>query len=100
MNIYKDRVRIQIKTSTLGATGETEIWRPVETRYALVIPLDAKARSVYMQMKSEVSHRVIFRGSVSLSLGANRFIWKDKTLQLVEPAKAVGNSTLVMVKED
>ncbi len=95
----KDRVRIQLRTSTQGPGGETVIWSPVETRYARVIPLDAKARAVYMQMQSEVTHRIVMRGTVSLNLGKNRLLWKDKTLELVEPTQELDNTTVVMVKE-
>lgn len=98
-NILRDRVVIQLRTATQTATGETIIWTPVETRHARVVPLDAAARAVYMQMKSEVSHKVIFRGSVSLSLGNNRLLWGSKTLEPVEPVQAIDNSTVVMVKE-
>ena len=95
----KDRVRIQVKTITQTALGQTEVWKPVETRYARVVPLDAKARAVYQQLQSEVSHKIIFRGSVSISLGINRLLWKDKTLEPVEPVQEAGNTSVVMVKE-
>ena len=98
-NALKDRVQIQVKTSTQTALGETEVWKPVESRHARVIPLDAKARAVYMQMQSEVTHKVIFRDSISITLGNNRLLWKDKTLEPVEPTQALNNSTVVMVKE-
>jgi len=99
-NLLKDRVRIQVKTSTLGATGMTEVWKPVEIRFARVVPLDAQARAVYQQMKSEVTHKVILRGSVTLNLGDYRFIWKDKTLEPVEPPQELNNTTVIMVKEE
>ena len=90
---------IQLRVATQTALGETVVWTPVEKRFARVIPLDAKARAVYMQMQSEVSHKVVFRGSVSLSLGNNRLLWGSKTLEPVEPAQELDNSTVVMVKE-
>ncbi len=98
-NTLKDRVSIQVKTTTQTSMGETIVWSPVSSRYARVIPLDAKARVVYQQLQSEVTHKVIFRGSVSLSLGSNRLLWKDKTLEPVEPTAEIGGSTVVMVKE-
>lgn len=98
-NMLKDRVIIQVKTTTQTALGETVIWKPVETRYARVIPLDAKARAVYMQMQSIVTHKVIFRGSVSLNLGNNRLLWGSKTLEPVEPPQLLNDTTIVMVKE-
>jgi len=98
-NMLKDRVAIQLRTATQTSAGETVIWTPVETRYARVIPLDANARAVYQQLKSEVTHKIVMRGTVSLDLGLNRFKWKDKTLEPVEPAQEINNSTVVMVKE-
>lgn len=98
-NILKDRVQIQVKTTTQTALGETVVWKPVETRYARVIPLDARARAAYQQMQSEVSHKVVFRGSVSLSLGINRLLHGSKTYKLVEPPQSVGDTTVVVVKE-
>lgn len=98
-NILKDRVTIQLKVATQTALGETVIWKPVETRHARVIPLDTKARLTFQQLKSEVTHKIIFRGSVSLRLGTNRILHGSKTYELVEPAQTIENSTIVMVKE-
>jgi len=95
----KDRVRIQERTTTQTALGETEVWKPVAIRYARVIPLDVKARAIYQQMQSEVTHRVVMRGAVSLNLGVNRLIWRDTTLELVEPPQELNGTTVVMVKE-
>jgi len=98
-NLLKDRVQIQVKTTTQTALGETIVWKPLETRYARVIPLDAKARAIYQQLQSQVSHKVIFRGSVSLSLGNNRLLWGSKTLEPVEPAQEIEGATIVVVRE-
>lgn len=99
-NMLRDRVIIQLRTATQTATGETVIWTPVETRHARVVPLDAAARAVYQQLQSQVSHKVIFRGSVSLSLGDNRLLWGSKTLEPVEPVQTLDDKTsVVMVKE-
>ena len=97
--LYKDRVTIQVRTATQTSMGETVVWRPVEKRYALVTPLDAKARAVYQQLQSEVTHEVKFRGSVTLNLDNNRLLWKAKTLEPVMPTEEKGNSTVVMVRE-
>lgn len=98
-NMLKDRVQIQVKTTARTALGHTEVWKPVEARHARVIPLDAKARADYQQLQSEVTHKVIFRGDVSLSLGNNRLLWGSKTLEPVEPVQYIGDSATVMVKE-
>lgn len=98
-NVLKDRVIIQVKTAVRTALGQTEVWKPVETRHARVIPLDTRARLSYMQLKSEVTHRIMFRGSVSISLGNNRLLHGAKTYELVEPPQVVENTTIVLVKE-
>ena len=98
-NILKDRVTIQLRTSTQGVLGETVVWSPAGTHYARVIPLDAKARAIYQQLKSEVSHKVVFRGVVTLSLGNNRILHGSKTYELVEPTQIIENSTTVICKE-
>lgn len=98
--MLKDRVSIQVRTATTTAMGETVVWKPVSNRYARVIPLDARARAVYQQLKSEVSHKIIFsKGAVSLSLGNNRILHGSKTYEPIEPPQTIGNSITVMVKE-
>jgi len=98
-NILKDRIQIQLRTATLTSMGETVTWTPMGDFYARVIPVDAKTRSVYQQLNSEVSHRVVMRGSVPLNLGLNRLKWLDKTLEPIEPSKQIRNTTVIMVKE-
>jgi len=99
-NILKDRVTIQLRTATQTSTGETVIWSPVESRYCRVVALSATTRAVYQQLQSQVSHKVIFRGSVSLSLGDNRLLWGSRTLEPVEPVQTLDDKTsLVLVKE-
>lgn len=99
-NLLKDRVTIQVKTTTQTALGETVVWKPVEKRHALVIPLDAAARAQYQQLQSQVSHKVIFRGSVTLSLGNNRLLWGSKTLFPVEPVQTLEDKTSVVMVEE
>ena len=98
-NLLRDRVQIQEKTTTPGPLGESIVWKPVETRHARVIHLDAKARAVYQQLQSEVSHRIVMRGIVSFNLGSNRFKWGDKTLEPVEPPQLIDGNTTIAVKE-
>jgi len=98
-NILTDRVKIQLRTATRTAMGETVTWTPVETRHALVIPLDAKARAVYQQMQSQVTHKVVMRDTVTLAVGLNRLKWGSKTLEPVEPPQIVNKETVIMVKE-
>lgn len=98
-NVLRHRVQIQVKATTETALGQSVVWKFVKNRYARVISLDAEARAVYMQMKSEVTHKVIFRGTVDISLGNNRMLWKAKTLAPVEPPQELDNSTIIMARE-
>lgn len=99
MNVYKDFVKIQEKTTTAGPLGETITWKPVGNKYALVIPLDAKARAVYQQLQSLVTHKIIFNKGISISLGNNRILHSNKTYEPVEPPQIIENSTVVVCKE-
>ncbi len=99
-NALKDRVAIQVRSATQTSIGETVIWTPVSTRYARVIPLDARARAIYQQNKSEVTHKILFRkGAVTLTLGNNRIKHGSKTYEPLEPTADIGDSMIVMVKE-
>jgi len=98
-NKLKDRVHIQLKTVTATALGQTEVWSPVGTRYALVVPVDVKSRAIYQQMNTEITHRVVLRGVVSLAVGLNRLKWGSKTLEPVEVPQIVNGDSVVMVKE-
>ncbi len=98
-NMFKDKVQIIKKTKTLGATGESITYSPVETRWGRVIPLDAKTRLDYQQFNSIVTHNVVFRNSVSLTMGDYEFRWKDKTLTPVEPPMSFVDGYVVACKE-
>jgi len=98
-NLLKNRVQVQERTTTQTATGETEVWKPVQWKYARVVPLDARARAHYQQLQSEVTHKIIFRGSVNISLADNRFLHGAKIYKPVEPPQEINNTTIIMVKE-
>ncbi len=99
MNVFKDKVYLEVKTETQSALGQTEVWKPVQTVYARVIPLSVQAKAQYQQLNSEVSHQIVMRGSTTVNLASNRFKWKDKTLEPVEPPKTTNNITTIAVKE-
>lgn len=98
--LLRDRVDIQVRTATTTSIGETVVWKPVSSRYARVIPVDARTRFVYMQNQKEVTHKIVFaKGSVSLTLGNNRINHGSKTYEPIEPTADIGESMVVMVKE-
>ena len=98
-SVLRDRVQIQEKTITQGALGQTVVWKPALRMYAAVIPLDVKARAVYQQLHSEVTHKIIFRGSVDITLGNNRILHGSKTYEPVETAQEINHTTIVVCKE-
>ena len=95
----KDRVQIQLRVATQTALGQTVVWKPLLRRYASVIPLDVKARAVYQQLNSYATHKIIFRGSVDITLGANRILHGTKTYEPIEPAQVINHTTVVICKE-
>ena len=96
----RNRVHVQVKTTTQTSLGETEVWKTVVSRWARVIPLPASARSVYMQSKTEVTHKIVFaKGTVELTLGNNRINHGSKAYEITVPAETIGNDTVIMVKE-
>jgi len=98
-NALKDRVKLQSKTITQAALGQTVTWKPVDDFPARVVPLKPEARIAYQQLKSNVTHKVEFRKGVTISLGNYRMLWKDKTLEPVEPPQTIGAMTIVLVRE-
>jgi head-tail adaptor len=97
--MMKEVLRVQERTATLGTSGETVTWAPVETRHAEVIPVSAQTRLAYQQLNSEVTHKVIFKGLCTVRVGDHRFQWGSRTLIPTSPAQVVNGNTVVMVKE-
>jgi len=98
-NVLKDIVIIKIRTRTQTALGETINWTPIETRHARVISLDAKSIVEYMQLKSDVTHKIIFRDPVTIGVGDNLISWKDKTLEPQGPVQKIDDMNVILVKE-
>lgn len=55
------RVTIVERVSTLGATGPTVQYKPVQTRYATMKQLTAQGLAKYQQLKSEATYEFEFR---------------------------------------
>ena len=86
---FRERVMLQSKVRTRVATGYTEVWSDVAEYWVAVIPADARTRAQYAQLKSEISHTVLFHETVTLSIGTHRLVWVtrgDRFLKLTEPA--------------
>ncbi len=99
-NLKKDRILIVEKVSTQTATGKTVTKKPVGYKYGRVIPVDAKARLEYQQLKTEVTHNLVFEGNVTLELATHEFQHGGHTYTPVGPAFHPINQTVIMVKEN
>jgi len=99
VNLFKDRIQIQQKTITQTATGQTVVWKPIQTKYGRKIPIDSKTRIQYQQLKSEVSHKMIFKEDVTLALGTYRFYHNGNTYEPIAPPVSLANNTVILVKE-
>lgn len=100
MMFRKDKVHVQVKTTTQTSLGETVVWKPVGAKWARVIPLTARERIVFMQNQSETTHRIHFKaGTVSITLGNNRINHGSKTYEPTGPTLTHGEDLSVEVKE-
>lgn len=97
-NLFKDRVIIQKETTTQTAMGHTSVWSPEMVRFGRVVPIDALARSQFQQIDTEVTHRIIFEGSVILDLASKRFMYGGHTYEPIGPAIERDKNTVIMVK--
>ena len=98
-NLYSDIVHIQQRSTTITATGETVYWKPVETRHARVIPASERTIERYQQNDVEVTHRILMRDSVTVTVGDYRFKHGNKTYEPVAPARDVNTRTEILVRE-
>jgi hypothetical protein len=98
-NLLKDRVLVVDKTATQGALGATVYKSPNHYHYALVRPLSVQARASFQQLDSLVTHEVLFRDEVTISLGQHQIKHGSKTYEPVEPPKLIEHITVVAVKE-
>lgn len=98
-NLMKDRVLLIQKVSSQGAMGSTVTYVPVQHKFCQVKLLNADARLWYQQLNSNVTHEVMFRGDVTVSMGNYRIKWGSKTLEPTDPARLVEGNTIVPVKE-
>ena len=83
----KDRVRVQERTTDEKATGVTRSWTDVVTRWGRLVLVNLDGRARYEQVGySNVTHQIIFRGKLDLSLAKTRFVVQGKVYEPVDPA--------------
>lgn len=97
--VLKQRVKLQEKTITQGALGQTIVWKPIQDLYARVMPLSVQAIAQFQQLDTSVTHKILLRGTVEINLGIHRLLHKTKTYQPKQSAKHYDGVTEVVVSE-
>ena len=98
-NLFTERILVVEKVTTQTATGKTVTKKPAGYRYGRKIPVDAKARLEYQQLKTEITHKLVFEGNVTLELATHEFQHGGHNYTPVGPAFYPINQTVIMVKE-
>ena len=99
VNMLKDRVRVGVRASVMSATGETVVWGDLGYRFASVIPLSTTERIAFQQLKSEVSHKIVMRGTLDYPTIPHRFLWKDKTLETTDSPQEIDGMSIINANE-
>lgn len=83
----KDRIRVQERIIDETPTGVKRTWQDKETRWGRMVLIGLDGRAKYEQVGySNVTHKLILRGNLDLSLADTRFIWRNKVYEPIEPA--------------
>lgn len=76
-----------VTTNTVG--GPTTEWDHFDTVWAHVTQIRASGAAKYaMAATSDVTHEIIMRADIPLSLGGTLFKWRSRTLQPAAPPRA------------
>jgi hypothetical protein len=97
MNISKVKVQLQIKTAVQSALGQSVTWKPVSDYWCRIIPVDVKTIAAYQALDTVVTHRIVFDGTITISLGIHRIVKGTTVYTPATTAQHLGESTVVMV---
>ncbi len=96
---FNQRIKIQKKTVTRGAMGNTESWSDVETVWGLVVPISVSGLAAYSQAgKTEITHKLVFRSPLTLNLSDYRFVYESETYIPQDPPVFDSRYTTILVK--
>jgi len=95
----RHRVGVQTRTLTQTSLGTTESLSAEVVRWAAVNPLPPRVRMKYAQREVDATHELVFRGSVTVTVGETRFRWKGRYLVPAEPAMVHDGRTTVIARE-
>lgn len=83
----RDRVVIQERTISRGATGATETWSTTETRWASVVAIPTGKKVFLGADYKNVTHEIYFRGHLSYAIEGTRFYHDSKYYYIKKPAE-------------
>jgi hypothetical protein len=98
-NILTEKISIQEGTATDGILGRTIIWKPIGEFYGRIIPIDAKAQIAYQQLNKVITHKILLRGKVTITLGKHRFLSNYVEYDPIEPVQMVNGDSSILVRE-
>lgn len=83
---FDQRIKIQKRTITRGAMGNTESWSDVDTIWGLVVPVSVSGLAAYSQAgKTEITHKLVFRSPLTLNLSEYRFVYDSQNYLPIDP---------------
>lgn len=83
---FDQRIKIQKRTITRGAMGNTESWSDVDTVWGFVVPISVSGLAAYSQAgKTDVTHKMVFRVPVTLNLSEYRFVYDSQNYLPIDP---------------
>ena len=98
----RDRIEILERTVSKTALGNLESWDTSRTLWGTMSGISISSKASFQQaFNNEVTHRVIFRGRVALSVRNNRLRWREKTYQIISAEHDVagqGQFTIINAK--
>jgi head-tail adaptor len=102
---FRDRVTIQIRTSTAGVMGRTVTsdWATSDTRWGIVVPISQTNRAALAQRgHSEVTHKLVVRGELTVALADTRFLVRGLIFRPAEAPDVDGQGrfTSILVAQE
>ena len=98
-NYMRHKLTLQVRTATLGSSGEAVTWADVADYWCRRIPVDVATRLAYQQNNTQVTHKFLLGGEVEMKLGENRIVFDGTVYELQETAMHHEGHTTIMTKE-
>jgi len=97
--LLTDKCAIYLKSSTLGAKGETATWGAASYYWCRKISLSVDAIASYQQLHTQVTDKFIIEGTVTIGLGTHKIVYNSVTYEPQATARYFNNMTEVVVRK-